>query len=37
MTTEWVSVDELLEGVRAGTITDGPTAQALLGYALFHR
>ena len=37
MTTEWVPVDELLEGVRTGTITDGPTAQALLAYALFHR
>ena len=37
MTTEWVAVDDLLAGVRTGTITDGPTAQALLAYALFHR
>jgi 8-oxo-dGDP phosphatase len=37
MTLEWLPVDELLDGVRAGRITDGPTAQALLGYALFCR
>jgi ADP-ribose pyrophosphatase len=37
MTLAWEPVDDLLEGVRAGRITDGPTAQALLGYALWHR
>jgi 8-oxo-dGTP pyrophosphatase MutT (NUDIX family) len=37
MTTAWVSVDDLLEGVRDGRITDGPTAQAVLGYRLFVR
>ena len=37
MTLEWVPVDDLLEGVREGRITDGPTAQALLAYALWHR
>jgi ADP-ribose pyrophosphatase len=35
MTTAWVSVDDLVEGVREGRITDGPTAQAVLGYRLF--
>jgi ADP-ribose pyrophosphatase len=35
MTMEWVPVDDLLDGVREGRITDGPTAQALLGYRLF--
>ena len=35
MTTAWVPVDELLEGVRDGRVTDGPTAQAVLGYVLF--
>lgn len=37
MTLAWEPVDDLLEGVRAGRITDGPMAQALLGYALWHR
>ncbi len=37
MTTAWMRVDDLLDGVRDGRITDGPTAQAVLGYALFHR
>ena len=37
MTLDWVPVDDLLEGVREGRITDGPTAQAVLGYALWHR
>jgi ADP-ribose pyrophosphatase len=37
MTLAWEPVDDLLEGVRAGRIADGPTAQALLGYALWHR
>ncbi len=35
MTTAWVPVADLIEGVREGRITDGPTAQALLGYRLF--
>jgi 8-oxo-dGTP pyrophosphatase MutT (NUDIX family) len=35
MTLAWVPVDDLLAGVREGRITDGPTAQAVLGYALF--
>jgi 8-oxo-dGDP phosphatase len=37
MTVGWVPVDDLLEGVREGRITDGPTAQAVLAYALWHR
>jgi ADP-ribose pyrophosphatase len=37
MTVDWVPVDELLDGVREGRITDGPTAQAVLAYALWHR
>ena len=37
MTVSWVPVDELLEGIRAGRITDGPTAQAVLAYTLFRR
>ena len=37
MTLEWVPVDDLLAGVREGRVTDGPTAQAVLGYMLFHR
>ena len=37
MTTHWVPVDELVQGVRDGRITDGPTAQAVLAYALFRR
>src|SRR3954452_15075180 len=32
MTLAWVPVEELLDGVREGRITDGPTAQALLAY-----
>ena len=35
MTVSWVPVADLLDGVRAGRITDGPTAQAVLGYLLF--
>jgi 8-oxo-dGDP phosphatase len=35
MTVGWVPVDELVDGVRDGRITDGPTAQAVLGYRLF--
>jgi ADP-ribose pyrophosphatase len=34
MTVEWVPVDELVKGVWDGRVTDGPTAQAVLGYAL---
>lgn len=37
MTVEWAPVEDLLAGVREGRITDGPTAQAVLGYMLFHR
>lgn len=37
MTVSWVPVDTLLEGIRDGRITDGPTAQAVLAYTLFHR
>jgi 8-oxo-dGDP phosphatase len=37
MTMEWVPVDDLVDGVREGRVTDGPTAQAVLGYVLFHR
>jgi ADP-ribose pyrophosphatase len=37
MTLEWVPVDDLLAGVREGRVTDGPTAQAVLGYVVFHR
>ena len=32
MTVSWVPVDDLLDGVRAGAITDGPTVTALLAY-----
>ena len=35
MTLDWVPVAELLDGVRAGRVTDGPTAQAVLAYTLF--
>lgn len=34
MTVEWVPVDELVQGVWDGRVSDGPTAQAVLGYAL---
>ena len=37
MTVDWMPVDDLLQGVRDGRITDGPTAQAVLAYALWHR
>jgi ADP-ribose pyrophosphatase len=37
MTLDWVPVAELVEGVREGRVTDGPTAQAVLGYTLFGR
>jgi ADP-ribose pyrophosphatase len=35
MTLDWVPVSELLDGVRDGRVTDGPTAQAVLAYTLF--
>ena len=35
MTLDWVPVDELLDGVRDGRVTDGPLAQAVLAYKLF--
>ena len=35
MTLDWIPVDDLLEGIRDGRITNGPTAQALLAYKLF--
>jgi 8-oxo-dGTP pyrophosphatase MutT (NUDIX family) len=34
MTVSWVPVDDLVEGIRAGRITDGPTVTALLAYRL---
>jgi len=34
MTLSWVPVDDLLEGVRAGRVSDGPTVTALLAYRL---
>jgi hypothetical protein len=37
MTVSWVPVDELVDGIREGRITDGPTAQAVLAYTLFRR
>jgi len=37
MTLAWVPVDELIEGIRDGRITDGPTVQAVLGYAQLYR
>lgn len=37
MTLSWMPVDELVEGVRAGRLTDGPLAQAVLGYRLLCR
>jgi 8-oxo-dGDP phosphatase len=37
MTLSWVPVQELLDGVREGRISDGPTAQAVLGYQVFGR
>jgi hypothetical protein len=37
MTVSWISVDALLEGVREGRITDGPTVQAVLAYVSFRR
>ncbi|MGA8992702.1 MAG: NUDIX hydrolase [Nocardioidaceae bacterium] len=35
MTLSWVPVDDLVAGVRDGRVTDGPTAQAVLGYRMF--
>jgi 8-oxo-dGDP phosphatase len=35
MTLDWVPVDELLDAVRKGRVTDGPLAQAVLAYKLF--
>jgi ADP-ribose pyrophosphatase len=35
MTLDWVPVDELLDAVRDGRVTDGPLAQAVLAYKLF--
>ncbi len=37
MTTEWVPVDDLVQGVWEGRVTDGPTAQAVLAFALLRR
>ena len=37
MTLHWVPVEDLLQGVWDGTVTDGPTAQAVLGYVLSRR
>jgi 8-oxo-dGTP pyrophosphatase MutT (NUDIX family) len=37
MTLDWVPVEDLVEGIRAGRLTDGPTAQAVLGYLQFAR
>jgi ADP-ribose pyrophosphatase len=37
MTLHWVPVEDLLRGVWDGTVTDGPTAQAVLGYVLSRR
>jgi 8-oxo-dGDP phosphatase len=37
MTLSWVPVGDLVDGVRDGRVTDGPTAQAVLGYRLFVR
>jgi 8-oxo-dGTP pyrophosphatase MutT (NUDIX family) len=37
MTVSWVPVGELLDGIREGRLTDGPTAQAVLAYVLFRR
>ncbi|MGZ4437681.1 MAG: NUDIX domain-containing protein [Nocardioides sp.] len=34
MTTDWVPVDDLLRGVLARELTDGPLAQAVMAYAL---
>jgi ADP-ribose pyrophosphatase len=34
MTTGWVPVDDLVDGIREGRVTDGPTIQAVLGYRL---
>ena len=37
MTLEWAPVDDHHAALREGRVTDGPTAQAVLGYMLFHR
>jgi 8-oxo-dGDP phosphatase len=37
MTVSWVPVDELVDGIREGRLTDGPTAQAVLAYVLLRR
>lgn len=37
MTLEWVPVPDLVEGVLARRLTDGPLALAVLAYALRHR
>ncbi len=37
MTLEWVPVTDLVDGVREGRVTDGPTAQAVLAYLLLGR
>lgn len=34
MTSSWVAVDDLVEGVLAGRLTDGPLALAVLAYTL---
>jgi len=35
MTVHWMPLAELLDGVRLGRVTDGPTAQAVLAYTVF--
>ena len=37
MSTGWVPVDDLLRGVLARELTDGPLAQAVMAYALLKR
>lgn len=37
MTTRWVPLDDLLEGVFAGRLADAPLVQAVMAYALRHR
>lgn len=37
MTVAWVPVEDLLTGVREGRVTNGPTAQAVLGYVQLRR
>ena len=37
MTLEWVPVSDLVDGVLAGRLADGPLAQAVMAYVLRHR